>query len=55
MCSCFSGRFEEETGMPKKRHRPEEIIKKLSEADVPISLGKMVVEFTKALAVTDVT
>jgi type III secretion system FlhB-like substrate exporter len=55
MCSCFSDRFEEETAMPKKRYRPEEIISKLRKADVPISQGKMVVEVIKALGVTDVT
>jgi putative transposase len=55
MCEFFSDRFEEETGMPKKRYRPEEIISKLREADVPISQVKMVVEVIKALGVTDVT
>jgi hypothetical protein len=44
MCEFIPDRFEEEAGMPKKRYRPEEIINKLREADVPISQGKMVVE-----------
>ena len=41
--------------MPKKRYRPEEIISKLSKADVLISHGKKVVEVIMTLGVPDVT
>jgi hypothetical protein len=41
--------------MPKLQYRPEEIISKLREADVPISQGNMVVKVIKGLGVTDVT
>jgi len=44
-----------EAGMQKKRRRPEKIISKPREADVPIRLGMMVVEVIKALCATDVT
>ncbi len=41
--------------MPRKRFRPEDIIAKLREADVPLGQGKKVAEVVKALGVSEVT
>ena len=41
--------------MPKKRHSPEDIIRKLREADVPIAQHKTITEVCKQLGVTDQT
>ncbi len=41
--------------MPQKRYRPEEIIAKLREADVPLGQGKKLPEVIKALAIHEVT
>ena len=41
--------------MPRKGHRPEEIIAKLREADVLLGQGKRVAEVVKALGVSEVT
>ena len=41
--------------MPRKGHRPEEIIAKLREADVLLGQGKKVAEVVKALGVSEVT
>ena len=41
--------------MSKKRYRPEEIVRKLREADVLISQGKTVAQAIKSLGVTEVT
>jgi len=41
--------------MGRKRYRPEEIIRKLREADILISQGRSVAEAIKALAVSNVT
>jgi putative transposase len=40
--------------MPRKSFRPEEIIAKLREADVPLGQGKKVTEVVKALGVSEV-
>jgi hypothetical protein len=41
--------------MPKKRFQPEEIIRKLRQADVLLGQGKKLAEVVKALGVSDVT
>ncbi len=41
--------------MSKKRYRPEEIVRKLREADVLISQGKNVAQAIKTLKVSEVT
>jgi cell division protein FtsB len=41
--------------MPKKRLRPEEIIRKLRHADILLGQGKKLAEVVKALGVSDVT
>ena len=41
--------------MSKKRYRPEEIVRKLREADVLISQGKSVAHVIKSLGVSEVT
>ena len=41
--------------MSKKRYCPEEIVRKLREADVLISQGKPVAQVVKTLGVTEVT
>ena len=41
--------------MSKKRYRPEEIVRKLREADVLISQGKAVTLVIKSLGVSEVT
>jgi len=46
---------EEDVEMSKKRHKPEEIVAKLRQADVLVSQGKPVAEAVRAIAVTEVT
>lgn len=41
--------------MPRERFRPEEIIAKLREADVPPGQGEKVAEVVEALGVSEVT
>ncbi len=41
--------------MPKKRHKPEEIVAKLRKVDVLVSQGKPVAEAVRSIAVTEVT
>ena len=41
--------------MPKKRHKPEEIVAKLRQADVLISQGQSVADAVRAIGVTEVT
>jgi putative transposase len=41
--------------MPRKRHKPEEIVGKLRQADVLISQGKPVADAVRAIGVTEVT
>jgi putative transposase len=41
--------------MPRKRHKPEEIVAKLRQVDVLVSQGKPVAEAVRAISVTEVT
>jgi putative transposase len=41
--------------MPRKRHKPEEIVAKLRQADVLISQGQSVADVVRAIGVTEVT
>jgi transposase-like protein len=41
--------------MSKKRYRPEEIVRKLREADVLISQGRPIAQVIKSLGVSEVT
>lgn len=41
--------------MPRKRHKPEEIVAKLRQVDVLVSQGKWVVDAVRSIGVTDVT
>lgn len=41
--------------MPRKRHKPEEIIAKLRQADVLISQGSPVVDAVRVIGVTSLT
>jgi putative transposase len=41
--------------MPKKRHKPEEIVAKLRQVDVLVSQGKPVAAAVRSIAVTEVT
>jgi transposase-like protein len=41
--------------MPKKRHKPEEIVAKSRQVDVLVSQGKPVAEAVRSIAVTEVT
>ena len=41
--------------MPKKRHKPEEIVAKLRQVGVLVSQGKPVAEAVRSIAVTEVT
>ena len=41
--------------MPRKRHKPEEIVAKLRQVDVLVSQGKSVAESVRAIGVTEVT
>ena len=41
--------------MPRKRHKPEEIVAKLRQVDVLASQGKTVADAIRAIGVTEVT
>ena len=41
--------------MPRKHHKPEEIVAKLRQVDVLISQGKSVADSIRAIGVTEVT
>ena len=41
--------------MPRKRHKPEEIVAKLRQVDVLVSQGEPVAEAVRAIGVTEVT
>ena len=41
--------------MPRKRHKPEEIVAKLRQVDVFVSQGKLVAEAVREIGVTEVT
>jgi putative transposase len=41
--------------MPKKRHKPEEIVAKLRQVDVLTGQGKSITEAVKTIAVTETT
>ena len=41
--------------MPRKRHKPEEIVAKLRQVDVLVSQGQTVAEAIRAIGVTEVT
>ena len=43
------------TTMPKKRHKPEEIVAKLRQVDVMVSQGQSVADAVRAIGVTEVT
>src|SRR5215218_2651174 len=43
------------TTMPRKRHKPEEIVAKLRQVDVLVSQGQSVAEAVRSIAVTEVT
>jgi transposase-like protein len=41
--------------MPRKRHKPEEIVAKLRQVDVFVSQGQSVADAVRAIGVTEVT
>ncbi len=41
--------------MPKKRHKPEEIVAKLRQVDVMVSQGQSVADAVRTIGVTEVT
>ena len=41
--------------MPKKRHKPEEIVAKLRQVDVLVAQGKAVADAIRMIGVTEVT
>ncbi len=41
--------------MASKRYKPEEIVAKLRQVDVPVSQGQSVVDAVRSIGVTDVT
>src|SRR5688572_11527117 len=43
------------TAMPRKRHRPEEIVAKLRQVDVLVSQGQSVADAVRSIGVTEVT
>jgi len=43
------------TAMPRKRHKPEEIVAKLRRVDVLVSQGQSVADAVRAIGVTEVT
>jgi transposase-like protein len=49
------GPDKEESDMPRKRYRPEDIIAKLREADVLLGQGKTVAETIRTLGISEVT
>src|ERR671913_707697 len=43
------------TTMPRKRHKPEEIVAKLGQVDVLVSQGQTVADAVRSIGVTEVT
>jgi hypothetical protein len=43
------------TAMPRKRHKPEEIVAKLRREDVLVSQGQSVADAVRGIGVTEVT
>src|SRR3954462_16022629 len=43
------------TTMPRKRHKPEEIVAKLRQVDVLVSQGQSVADAVRSIGVTEVT
>src|SRR5208283_998936 len=43
------------TAMPRKRHKPEEIVAKLRQVDVMVLQGQSVADAVRAIGVTEVT
>ena len=41
--------------MPRRRHKPEEIVAKLRQVDVLVSQGKSIADAVRAIGVTEVT
>jgi putative transposase len=41
--------------MPRKRHKPEEIVSKLRQVDVLVSQGRSVADAVRSIGVTEVT
>lgn len=41
--------------MPKKRHKPEEIVAKLRQVDVLVSQGQSLADAVRSIGVTEVT
>jgi putative transposase len=41
--------------MPRKRHKPEEIVAKLRQVDVLVAQGRSVADAVRAIGVTEVT
>ena len=41
--------------MPRKRHKPEEIVAKLRQVDVLASQGQLIADAVRAIGVTEVT
>ena len=41
--------------MPRKRHKPEEIVAKLRQVDVLMAQGRLVADAVRAIGVTEVT
>ena len=41
--------------MSRKRHKPEEIVAKLRQVDVPVSQGQSVADAVRSIGVTEVT
>ena len=41
--------------MPRKRHKPEEIVEKLRQVDVLVSQGHAVVDAVRSIGVTEIT
>jgi hypothetical protein len=46
---------QEDRAMPRKRHKPEEIVAKLRQVDVLVSRGQRVADAARAIGVTEVT
>jgi hypothetical protein len=45
----------EESGMPKEKHKAEELVAKLRQVDVLTAQGRPVAEAVKSIGVTEVT
>src|SRR5919107_5084442 len=43
------------TTMPRKRHKPEEIVAKLRQVDILVSQGQSVADAVRSIGVTEVT